>query len=168
MSLAPRLERHSSAVPNSILLFTTRASAHADAAQGQPSPSSIDEDSIQALNTRISRAEPVRLPEDTEPSVKPVSGPDDTQLAASLNQRLKELSVSSMDEECEPCSGRASSLGGNHCTCWLSKMVVAFFPLSFVGCLRSCLHAAGQTLRRLVEQKYGKTYGKHSFCAQDH
>ena len=118
MSLAPRLERHSSAVQNSVLFFNTWASAHADAAQGQPSTSSIDEDSIQALNTRIGRAEPVKLPEDTEPSVKPVSGPDDTQLAASLNQRLKELSVSSMDEECEPCSGRTSSLGGSCCTCW--------------------------------------------------
>ena len=92
----------------SVLFFckVLTPSTSADAAQGLQSQGSIDEDSIQALNTRISRAEPVRLPEDTEPSVKPVSGPDDSQLAASLNQRLKQLSVSSIDEATEPCTGK--------------------------------------------------------------
>lgn len=88
-----------------LMCFDKGASTCADAAQGQASASSIDEESIQSLNSRISRAEPVRLPEDTEPSVAPVSGPDDGQLAASLNQRLKQLSVSSMDEVSEPCTG---------------------------------------------------------------
>ena len=81
--------------------------ATADAAQGLASADSIDEDSINSLNTRISRAQPVSLPEDTGPSTLPVSGPDDTQLAASLNQRLKELSVSSLDDATEPCTGEA-------------------------------------------------------------
>ena len=77
------------------------------------SAASIDEESINSLNTRISRAEPVRLPEETEPSVSPITGPDDTQLAASLNQRLKELSVSSIDDVSEPCTGkRAPGLYG--------------------------------------------------------
>lgn len=86
------------------MLYTGNASA--DAAQGLASAASIDEDSINSLNTRISRAQPVRLPEDTEPSVLPVTGPDDSHLAASLNQRLKELSVSSVDEVSEPCTGK--------------------------------------------------------------
>ncbi len=79
--------------------------APADAAQGLTSAASIDEDSIESLNTRISRAQPVRLPEDLEPSTLPVTEPDDNQLAASLNQRLKELSVSSIDDVTEPCTG---------------------------------------------------------------
>ncbi|CAL5225683.1 g8546 [Coccomyxa viridis] len=94
--------------------------AESDAAQGLTSAASIDEDSIESLNTRISRAQPVRLPEDLEPSTLPVTEPDDNQLAASLNQRLKELSVSSIDDVTEPCTG--------------------------------------ETLRALIEEKYGKTY----------
>ena len=91
----------------------------AGAAQEQTSSASIDEDSIQALNSRISRAEPVRLPEDANSSVDPAIQPDDSQLAASLNQRLKELSVASVDETPEPCTGSEyhSEQRAPHYTC---------------------------------------------------
>ena len=126
----------------------TQANAIADAAHGLASADSIDEDSINSLNTRISRAQPVRLPEDTEPSISPVTGPDDTQLAASLNQRLKELSVSSVDDITEPCTGEARLLAPSYHALAGVRPATDYHWTS-----------AGETLRALIEEKYGKTYG---------
>ena len=55
----------------------------------KPAQSSIDEESINVLNARISQAGRVRL---SDAPAASSSGPDDTSLAASFNQRLKELS----------------------------------------------------------------------------
>ena len=130
------------------MLYTS--SALADAAQGLTSAASMDEESIESLNTRISRAQPVRLPEDLEPSTSPVTEPDDNQLAASLNQRLKELSVSSIDDVSEPCTGEVSL-----CAYWMT-----FFNVQPLQLLTFWLALAGEVLRALIEEKYGKTYGK--------
>lgn len=124
----------------------------AGAAKEQTSSASIDEDSIQALNSRISRAEPVRLPEDTNSSVDPTKRPEDSQLAASLNQRLKELSVASVDERSVSCTGNAYSLSREHYTMHARLIVLRSDCLPVI--------IAGESLRGLIEGKYGRTYGE--------
>ena len=53
---------------------------------------SIDEDSISQLNARISQAAPVQLTAGEEEISGAPANIDDSQLAQSLNQRLRELS----------------------------------------------------------------------------
>lgn len=70
----------------------------------KPAQSSIDEDSINALNVRISQAGRVSL---SDVPAASTSGPDDSSLAASFNQRLKELSGDELAYD-GPLTGKAS------------------------------------------------------------
>ena len=96
----------------------------------------------------------MRLPEDANAFVDPAIRPDDGQLAASLNQRLKELSVASMDETPEPCTGSESISSRQHHT--IHARLVMLRSDSMTGII------AGESLRGLIEVKYGRTYGENS------
>ena len=93
----------------------------------------------------------MRLLEDANSSVDPAIRPDDSQLAASLNQRLKELSVASVDET-EPCTGSAYHSEQRAPTIHARLIVLRSDSMTVI--------IAGESLRGLVEVKYGRTYGE--------
>jgi hypothetical protein len=87
----------------------------------RPLEDSIDEESINVLNARISDAGRVTLDEASPPSASLLaSSDDDSSLAASFNQRLKELSGEEQAYD-EPLTGvlqrMHACLTGAHASC---------------------------------------------------
>lgn len=116
-------------------------SAHTGPA-ARPLEDSIDEESINVLNSRISNAGRVSL-DDEEASAAPVeplrSTSDDSSLAASFNQRLKQLSV---DEDAYdgPLTG-ASWMLLSACLSHAGRCLQQKASISAWSKIYACMHA---------------------------
>ena len=119
----------------------------------KPAQSSIDEDSINALNVRISQAGRVSL---SDVPVASTSGPDDSSLAASFNQRLKELSGDELAYD-GPLTGSGHHMMGLHAVL-LCEQPMSLASLHVLPCQRVRWMCTGPVLREAIERKYGKTY----------
>ena len=88
----------------------------------RPLEDSIDEESINVLNARINQAERVSLDEAAAASAPLRSSSDDSSLAASFNQRLRELSVDEQAYDGPLTGGRLLACMTVKCVCILDNI----------------------------------------------